>query len=218
MDILTGVLIAGAYILGFLALAEWLRRHRQVPATFTRKLIHIGVGMLIWLVPFLFTTPWPFVGAALFFAVFNWFDWRHGLLAGMAAADERNLGTVYFPLVAAIVAVLLWSRPALLVAALMPLTWGDGVAPLAGRRWGRRSYTILGTRRTREGSLAFFVATAVSVGMALLFYPLPPDFTLDAALRMAVVVAAVTAIVEGLTPWGLDNITVTAAALALLAL
>lgn len=216
MNIYAGLALAGAYIVTFIGLAEWLHRQRGVPATYTRKLIHIGVGMLVWLVPFLFDSPWPFVGAALFFAVFNWLEWRNGLLAGMASGDRGNLGTIYFPLVAAAVALLLWSRPALMVAALMPLTWGDGLAPLAGRLWGKHFYSVLGARRSREGSRAFFIAAALAVWAALALFPdasaLPPL----PALATAVVIAGATALAEGLTPWGLDNLTVTAVATGLL--
>ena len=64
-----GLIIAFGYIFAIIGIAEALRRWRGYGTGFTRKVIHIGVGMLSWIVPFLFDSPWPFVFACLVFVV-----------------------------------------------------------------------------------------------------------------------------------------------------
>lgn len=58
-----GFILCLAYILTILGVAELLRRRRGYDSGFTRKVIHIGVGMMIWLVPFSSPPPgrssWP---------------------------------------------------------------------------------------------------------------------------------------------------------------
>ena len=64
-----GLLIAFTYIFTIIALGEGLRRWRGYSSDFTRKVIHIGVGMLSWALPFLFDNPWPFVFAGAVFSI-----------------------------------------------------------------------------------------------------------------------------------------------------
>ena len=208
--------IAVAYVLGVIGVAELLGARLGYGSDFTRKLIHIGVGMISWALPFLFLTPWPFVAAALTFALLNLLDWRFGFLASMASSDRANLGTVYFPLAAAAVAILLWEQPPLMVAALMPLTWGDGLAAPVGRALGTVSYTVWGHTRTLQGSAAFFGAGLLFTWLALWLIPGPPAISPLGALAPAVAVMIVTTLVEAVSVWGLDNLTVTLAAVVTL--
>ncbi len=172
--------------------------------------------MLIWLVPFLFDTPWPFVLACLSFAVLNLLDWHFGFFAAMISSDQSNLGTVYFPLVVAAATLIFWRQPPLMVAALMPLTWGDGLAPVIGRLHGRHKYQVMGYTRSLEGSLVFFFASALFTWLALWLMIGPPDIELVTAIAPALVVSLATAATEAITIWGLDNLTVTAIAVLIL--
>ncbi len=213
-----GFTLALIYIIGVITSAELLRRWRGYGSDFTRKFIHIGVGMLSWLLPFLFNEPTLFVVACLLFAVINLIDWRFGLIKSMASHNRANLGTVYFPLAAAVVALVFWSTPPLMVAALMPLTWGDGIAPVVGRRYGKRSYSFYSSVRTVEGSLAFALVGFLFTWLALWVMPGPPTISPVAAVLPAFVIMLATTLIEAVSLWGLDNITITAVAILILSL
>jgi phytol kinase len=75
---------------------------------------------------------------------------------------------------AAIVVIIFWSQPPLLVAALMPLTWGDGLAPVVGYHYGRHVYAFQANNRTWEGSTGFFLATLLFTWLALWVMPGTP--------------------------------------------
>jgi phytol kinase len=216
MDDWLGLLICLLYVGLMLGLAELLRSRWGLSARFTRKYIHISVGMMSWALPFLFTVPWYFVLACAGFALFNWLDWRYGLIKSMQSSNEANLGTVYFPIMAAIVTLLFWSQPPLLVAALMPLTWGDGLAPVVGYHYGRHVYAFQANNRTWEGSSGFFLATLLFTWLALWVMPGTPDLTPAMAFLPAFTLALATTLVEAVSPWGIDNITITAVAILLL--
>lgn len=218
MNTWLALLLCYVYIFTVLGLAEGLRRRLGYGSDFTRKVIHISVGMMSWGLPFLFDSPWPFIAAAVSFMVLNFLDWRFGFFAAMSSADRSNLGTVYFPFVAAVTVYLFWERQPVMVAALMPLTWGDGMAPIVGRAWGRRSYTVLGHRRTVEGSFGFFCAGFLFTWLALWLIPGPPTIDPIAALLPAVTVMLLTTLTEAVSVWGLDNLTVTGMAMLVLSL
>jgi phytol kinase len=216
MNDFLGFVICIVYVFAIIGVAEALRRYRGYGAGFTRKVIHIGVGMMSWALPFLFDNPWPFVVAALGFAILNFLDWRYGFFSSMASHDNNNLGTVYFPLAAAAVTLLFWDRPPLLVAALMPLTWGDGIAPVVGQAFGRNAYTVFGHTRTLQGSAGFFVAGLLFTWLALWLIPGTPAVSPFTALGPAAAIMAATTLVEAVSIRGLDNLTITVAAVLIL--
>ena len=216
MNNFLGLLICFAYVFAIIGLGEGLRRWRGYGSDFTRKVIHIGVGMMSWGLHFLFDTPWFFVIACLAFMAINLLDWRYGFFAAMASSDRSNLGTVYFPLAAGVVALLFWQQPPLMVAALMPLTWGDGMAPVVGKAYGRRLYVVHTSTRSLEGSAGFFIACFFFTWLALWAVGGSPDVTPPAALLPALLVTTATTLVEAVSIWGLDNLSITAVAILVL--
>ena len=213
-----GLLISYLYIFAIIGTAEALRRWRNYSSDFTRKFIHIGVGTLIWLVPFLFDSPWPFVFASFTFVIINLLDWQYGFISSMTSTDRSNLGTVYFPIAAAAAALILWDNPPLMVAALMPLTWGDGFASVIGRAYGRHRYTVFGHTRSLEGSLTFFVMGGFFTWLALWMMKGTPDLLPAEALLPVFVIMLATTLIEAVSIWGIDNLTITAVAITILSI
>ncbi len=211
-----GLIICIVYIFSLIGIAELLRRWRGYKSSFTRKIIHVGVGMMSWGLHLLFDNPWFFIATAVAFMLINLLDWRYGFFAAMSSSDRSNLGTVYFPLAAAVVAYLFWDQPPLMVAALMPLTWGDGMAPVIGQAYGRREYHIRNHKRTLEGSLAFFVAGFLFTWLAFWVIDGPPTIGITGAIAPALAITVSTTLVEAISIWGIDNLTVTAVAILIL--
>ena len=76
--------------------------------------------------------------------------------------------------------------------------WGDGLAALAGSRFGRNSYLVYGKyKKSIEGTAVMFAASAVIIVI----------FT-DMEWYYAASVAFVAALMENVTPLGLDNLSV----------
>jgi dolichol kinase len=213
-----GFVICVVYIFSLIGFAEALRRKLGYTNDFTRKVIHIGVGMLSWALPFLFDEPWLFIVACFGFAFLNLLDWRFGFFSAMSSNHRENLGTVYFPLAAAAVVYVFWDTPPIMVAALMPLALGDGLAPIVGKAFGTHKYRVHTSTRSYEGTIGFFIAAFVGTWLALWIMPGTPELMWAQALLPALVVAAATALVEAVSSWGIDNLTVTATAMIILAL
>lgn len=198
------LVLAFLYVAIILALGEGLRRGLHLSVEFTRKFVHIGVGMVAFLLVWLFQTWQWAILPPLAFIVINSISYRRQIFAGMETGERGQLGTIYFPISFAILIPLLWSFPALLVASLMPMTWGDAFAAIVGKRWGVRRFTVLGQTRSLEGSLAMFGFSLIATWIALIVFAQP----LGASLWLAFLVAVIVTIVEAVSPFGIDNLTV----------
>jgi phytol kinase len=215
----TALLVAFAYVFAVIAVGEFLRRVSNRPPEFTRKFIHVGVGMWVVGTVLLFDTWWFAIIPPAAFILINAFSYWRGTFQAMEAGDRGNLGTVYFPISFAALIYLFWAQPVLLVASLMPMTWGDAMAAIIGRRYGHYVYPIGRRSRSLEGSLAMLFWSWISTTLALSLIPLllgtaSIDWLL--AIVYGAAVAVVCTIVEAISPWGIDNLTVPAAAAAIL--
>jgi phytol kinase len=164
-----------------------------------------------------FGNLWWAIVPPLAFVVINYLDYRFGIIQAMMSSNRTNLGTVYFPLAFAVILVVFWgdpykptTNPHLIVAALMPMTWGDALAALAGERFGRHRYTILGQTRSLEGSIAMLIVSVLATWLAW--------GTSPSTAIIAIVTALGATLVEAVSPWGIDNLTVPAVSAIILAL
>lgn len=172
----------------------------------------------MWILPWLFETPWPFVATSFVFVGINFLNWKYEFFLGMGSSDRSNKGAVYFPFAAAMVAIFYWQYPPLMIAAIMPLTWGDGLASVVGQQFGHRHYHVFGHQRSIEGSIAFFLAALVWTWVALWVNPGSPELSPQESFTPSLVIALVTSLTEAITVFGLDNLTVTAVSIVTLSL
>lgn len=208
------ILISFIFIFAVLGAAEQLRKWRGYSPDFTRKIVHVTVGMWAVGTVFLFQSRWMAIIPPMTFVVLNYLSFRTGLFSAIETGDESNLGAIYFPLAFSVIVLLFWGTPNRLVAVLMPLTWGDAAAAVLGRRFGQVRYSVLGHTRTLEGSVSMGIFSAVSVFLALIW--LPPHMAIGLAGIFALVIAIAAAAVEAISLWGIDNLTIPAIAGAIL--
>jgi phytol kinase len=206
----TYALIASfVYVFGMIGAAEALRKWRGYSVEFTRKFIHVAVGMWSYGTVLLFERRALAVIPPLAFVAINAVSFWKGTFKAMETGEKQNLGTVYFPLSFAAVVWSLWNQPAAIVASLMPMTWGDALAAVLGRAFGKHHFSIIGSRRSLEGSAAMLLASWLATSCALLL--LGPGRAAPGHLAAASAATALAAtVVEALSPWGIDNLTVPA--------
>ncbi len=200
----SALLLAFVYVSLVLAMGEGLRRLFCLSVEFTRKFVHIAVGMIAFPLVLLFRDWYLAIIPPLVFILVNYLSYRRQIFKGIETGEKNQLGTVYFPISFSILIPLLWSYPALFVASLMPMTWGDAFAAIIGKRWGAHTFRVFGQARSIEGSLAMFAFSFVATTFALVALGQP----LLASLILGLVTAVVATLVEALSPWGIDNLTV----------
>jgi len=118
------LLTAFAYVFAMIGIAEVLRKWRGYSVEFTRKFIHIAVGMWAFGTVLMFERrTFALIPPAAFIAL-NTLSYWQGTFKAMETGEKGQLGTIYFPISFVALIWLLWGRPHLLVASLMPMTWG----------------------------------------------------------------------------------------------
>ena len=215
------LLTSFAYVFAMIGIAEGLRKWRG-PFTcygveFTRKFIHIAVGMWAYGAVLLFERRTFAIIPPLAFVAINVLSYWQGTFKAMETGEKGQLGTIYFPISFAVLTWLLWDRPHVLVASLMPMTWGDALAAVVGQRIGRRRYTVAGSTRSLEGSGVMFLVSWLATLVPLLLLA-PEPLAPGAAVGAAAMTALGAAVVEAVSPWGIDNLTVPAVSALVLAL
>lgn len=211
----TALAASYAYVFLVIGTGEFFHRVGGRPPSFTRKVIHIGVGMWIVGTALMFRTWYLALIPPATFVIINAISYGLGVIRAMEDEERSNLGTIYFPISFMALIYYFWGMPVLMVASLMPMTWGDAMAATIGRRFGHSRFRIGGRTRTVEGSAAMLLWSWGTTFLALMLMPVlanKPPINWLVALIYSGAVAAVCTLVEALSPWGLDNLTVPAAA------
>ncbi|MDZ8186667.1 MAG: phosphatidate cytidylyltransferase [Nostoc sp. ChiSLP02] len=214
-----GLVVSYVYATGLLVVGEGLSRLFGVKSDLTRKVIHIGAGMWVFGVLLLFNR-WE-VGIIPFatFIGLNYLFYRYRVIGAMDSEDSSP-GTVYFAISVTLLFGLLW-RPngpvdsvPIAVAGIMAMTWGDALAALVGRRFGKHQYQVGNSVRSWEGSAAMFVASTAAIFLVLLLLPgsslspLAIPLGLGWALLIAIITAIIATLAEAVSPHGTDNLSV----------
>lgn len=121
----------------------------------------------------------------------------------MHDVDRPSYGTVYYPLALAGLVLFFFERqPMALVAGSMVLAWGDGLAALVGKRYGKTFYVRGETKRSFEGSIALFLASFLVLTVTFLFYGQP----IWLAVSYGFLLANIAALIEAISYRDLDNL------------
>ena len=199
---LAGLGLVAAAVGAVFALAEVARRGAGWDVEHTRKLAHVGSGLVAAAFPWLFSSALTVGLCTGGFAALLVLSAGRGLLPSVHAVARRTSGHVFFPCGVAL-AFCLSARPAPFVAAVLALALGDAVAALVGRRYGRRRYRFGGSVRSVEGSGALFLATAAVVASTLRLLDRLP---VGEALAWALAVGALATAIEASAQEGSDNL------------
>lgn len=106
-----------------------------------------------------------------------------------ASSAGHGLGLVYYSISWTILAYAFFYDKFLIAIGIVAMSYGDGFASLFGTKFGKRKYKIFGA-------------------IAMLYYNF---FNGIQSILLLIFVSSVATIVEGITPKGLDNLTVSLA-------
>ncbi len=181
---------------------------RGLPQDVSRKIVHMWAGGLVifW---FFYTTPW---GKYIFMATPA--IWVILLILTALTKDEEDptvksmtrtgnprellLGVMFFPLML-IILTFLGYRSFAGVAAIASVGFGDGIAPIVGKYWGKHRYKLLGREKSLEGSLGVFLATLIgSLILGMVFFHNP-------YFLKSLIASLIATILEAISPRDVDN-------------
>ncbi|MEP7263349.1 MAG: phosphatidate cytidylyltransferase [Bacteroidota bacterium] len=205
-DIFNSALLSVMFLLLF-AVAELLYRKYSVRTEFTRKLVHIGTGILTLLFPILLSEIISVFVLCSIFGVILYISIKAELLPSINQIDRPSSGSILYPASIFICFVCFKLNNNLLCFYLPVLTLAicDPVAALIGKRWPLGSFIVRYNHKTLSGTFAFFLAAlAIAAFMFTLMTSLPPELI----LRKTVLLAAVASVAEAVSTRGFDNLTI----------
>jgi len=210
--LLTIQITAVAVWLGLVFLAsEILHRFKQDPEL-VRKVVHIGTGHVLLIAWWLQIPTWLCVAAGVTFSAIALASHHTNILPMLNDVGRKTYGVFYYALSITVLVGLLWEHhPQYAVIGVMVMSWGDGMAALIGKRFGKHTFIYMGNKRSLEGSLAMFV-TSLIVMLGIF----ASGHSLSARdIGVAIPVAAIAAMLEAFSPGGTDNLSVPLASASL---
>lgn len=155
------VVLAVAGIWGLVLITKELRKRHYHPEI-TRKFMHITIAV--------FAATWPFylswthielLSMILFAGVL--ISHRYGIYREVYAVKRTTWGELFFAMSIGFTALLSQSQW-VFAAAMLTLGIADGLAAVVGTLFGGgHQYKVFGHKKTRAGTITFFVATFIIV-------------------------------------------------------
>ncbi len=195
------------FILMLIGFSTLLNQWKGLPKEGIRKFVHIGVSHWIFFL-FLFENVVFALIPPVAFILLNYLSYRKNIFKAIERKGKRNLGTVYFAislLLLVLFTFLIGENKVYAPAAIggmLVLGYGDGLASLVGERLGK---TRLFNGKSLEGSLTFFF-TSVIVLFSITSRFIP--YTIPSLWWYVPTTALIITLVELLTPFDLDNVSI----------
>jgi len=187
----------------FLA-SEILHRLHQDPEL-VRKVVHIGTGNVLLIAWWLHIPTWICISAGVIFSAIALASHNINILSMLNDVGRKTYGVFYYALSITILVTVLWEQyPQYAAIGVMVMSWGDGMAALIGKRFGKHTFIHLGNKRSLEGSFAMFVTSLIVIVGIL---AMANGFRLK-DIGIAIPIAAIAALLEAFSPGGTDNLSV----------
>jgi phytol kinase len=174
----------------------------------SRKFLHIMTGNIAFILPLFQTREIMAFVAAGPFILFTFLMSPYSPIKSMRGKTSEaghGLGLVYYAITWTVLAYAFFDHREIIAMGILAMSYGDGLASLIGIKYGKRKYTVFKDTKSYVGSIAMFVCTFLLLVIALLFYAEPVTSRVAVYLLC---MAGVATIVEGVTPLGLDNLSV----------
>ena len=180
----------------------------SLSAELSRKIVHMGMGILCTVFPLLFAQTWPVlllagVAVVSLLVVRTLPGLRTTIGASLHGVTRSSLGELLFPVAVAAVWYISPENPLYYSLSVLVLTLADAFAALVGTKYGLRHYTTAEGHKSWEGSFTFFSAAFLCIHVPLLLLT-----TIGRAecLLIALLIAILVMLVEAVAWRGLDNL------------
>lgn len=200
MHVIFYISIYGLLFLSF----EILQKTAFLSTNATRRTVHVSSALIALSFP-QYLTLGQIIFLSFFFFIFLIVSKWMALLESIHKVERKTWGEIYFPLGIAIIA---WAfLPAHVKSyeiAILIYGISDVLANIIGTYFGSHSYAVFKCKKTIEGSIAFFVSIFAILSIFKVSLPLAAGISL------------VTTLVEGFSPYGIDNLSIPVAVSILL--
>ena len=203
---LLGVLLVYGYVALLLVITEKLLSKRY--PLLGRKLLHILVGNIAFFLPLFETREVMAFFAAGPFIVLTFLMSPYSPLRrfrGKTSSAGHSFGLVYYAIAWTILAYVFFDHKVIIAIGILAMSYGDGFASLIGIKYGKKTYQIFADSKSYLGSFSMFLFTFLLMIVAVVFYQIVISLELVVILLG---LAGLSALIEGCTPFGFDNLSV----------
>jgi len=199
-------LVLACCFLALFGLAELLYHVGKVRAEWTRKIVHIGTGLLTLLFPVALVSHWQVLFLCGSFLVILLASLKFAWLPSINAIDRFSYGSILFPVIVYLLFLVFQMAGKGLIVFYLPiliLAICDPVAALAGKRFPVGKYRIMGCGKSVAGSLAFLVSALLVTAVTV--------FAMNntaSEMQLIMLVPFISTIAEALGVKGMDNFTI----------
>ena len=202
---LAGVALVYIYVAILLIITEKLLS--KYPSV-SRKVLHIMVGNVAFILPIFETKEIMAFIAAGPFIIFTFLMSPYTpikSIRGKTSAAGHGMCLVYYSITWTILAYLFFDNMVVIAIGILAMSYGDGFASLLGVKFGKRKYKVFGDEKSYIGSTAMFLFTFITTLIAIFYYNVSITTLI---LVVLVLIAFISALIEGVTPKGVYNLTV----------
>lgn len=206
-----GLFVVYGYVAALLIVTEKvLVKHPET----SRKVLHVMVGNIAFLLPIFLTREIMAFAAAAPFILLTFLMSPYTpikSIRGKTSSAGHSMGLVYYAITWTVLAYLFFDYMIVIAIGIFAMSYGDGFASLIGIKYGKHKYNLVGDEKSFIGTLSMFFFTYMTMLIAIFYYNYVQStgFTFSlVSIGFLALFAAIGAIVEGLTPKGLDNLSV----------
>ena len=213
-ELLHAALVSGGIVALMIAAETW-RKYAHPPVEWTRKLVHLGSGVLATGFSWWFGSPWTVLGLGVAFVSLLLATRALGILRSVHGVERRSAGDILFPVATFLTFLMAWrlDQPLHYSLAIAILTLSDTMAAIVGRTYGLQHYRVGGDRKSIEGSTFFFLSSFLVLHLGLL---LGTDLGRLECVLIALWISSMTTCFEAISVDGTDNVFVPLGTLFLL--
>ncbi len=210
-ELISASLLAAGFLVLF-AFGEFLYHVVKLGVEWTRKIVHIGTGVLTLLFPVFLQNHWYVFALCASFALILIISLKFNGLKSINAINRKSHGSLYYPLSVYCCflfyqwyysqfmqpeAILIFYIPILMLAICDPL------ATYFGSHFPLKTFTINQGTKSIGGALGFFFGAILIISIAFILYDIPITISF---IISALFIALLTTIAEFFGTKGSDNL------------
>ncbi|MCU0428770.1 MAG: hypothetical protein MUF42_02250 [Cytophagaceae bacterium] len=196
--------------LGLFSTSELLYRRYSWAAESTRKLVHIGTGLLTMLFPIWLQTTWQVGLLCGSFLIILLASQPLGLLPSINNINRKSRGSLYYPVIVFMMFELfLWKKSLSAEGAyihfylpILVMALCDPLAAYVGRRWPIKKTHPNGDEKSWGGSIAFAIGASL---LSAVLLGATQDHSMWNLVLVSMLIGVCCSIAEAFSKAGADN-------------
>ena len=206
-DLINTTFLALAF-LSLFAVGELLYHKFKVKAEVTRKIVHIGTGVLSLFFPIMLGNHWLVLLLCASFAIILLISLRTLHLQSINSIDRKSYGSLLYPLsvyLCYLVYDYLDQNYLYYYLPILILAISDPIAAIAGKRWASPKYNIGNDSKTIAGNIGFLVSAYI---ISIIIIRSNYEIIVYKIILASFLISIISTVAEGLSVRGKDNLSI----------